>query len=118
MFPSHDHDVAKGASNLYYTDARVRAAVTVSSQADELINYNSSNGEFSLRLQDLRYETSITLSANTATSITHNLGKQLVHVSAMDASGNKIELDVVYSSTSALTVESAVGVSVTVAISL
>ena len=111
-------DVAEGASNLYYTDARVRAAVSAGSQADELINYDSSNGSFSLRLQDLRHETSITLSANTATSITHNLGKQLVHVSAMDASGNKIELDVVYSSTSALTVESAVGVTVTVAISV
>jgi len=110
--------VSEGSTNLYYSDSRVRAAVTVSSQADELINYNSSNGEFSLRLQDLRYETSITLSANTATSITHNLGKQLVHVSAMDASGNKIELDVVYSSTSALTVESAVGVTVTVAVSV
>jgi hypothetical protein len=110
--------VSEGSSNLYYTDARVRGAVTVSSQSDELINYNSSNGEFSLRLQDLRYETSITLSANTATSITHNLGKQLVHVSAMDASGNKIELDVVYSSTTKITVESAVGVTVTVAISL
>jgi len=36
----------------------------------------------------------------------------------MDASGNKIELDVVYSSTSALTVESAVGISVTVAVSV
>jgi len=110
--------VSEGSTNLYYSDSRVRGAVTVSSQSDELINYNSSNGEFSLRLQDLRYETSITLSANTATSITHNLGKQLVHVSAMDASGNKIELDVVYSSTSALTVESAVGVTVTVAISV
>jgi hypothetical protein len=110
--------VTEGSTNLYYSDSRVRGAVTVSSQSDELINYNSSNGEFSLRLQDLRYETSITLSANTATSITHNLGKQLVHVSAMDASGNKIELDVVYSSTSALTVESAVGVTVTVAVSV
>ena len=110
--------VSEGSTNLYYSDSRVRGAVTVSSQADELINYNSANGEFSLRLQDLRYETSITLSANTATSITHNLGKQLVHVSAMDASGNKIELDVVYSSTSALTVESAVGVTVTVAVSV
>ncbi len=110
--------VSEGSSNLYYTDARVRGAVTVSSQADELINYNSSNGEFSLRLQDLRYETSLTLSANTATSIIHNLGKQLVHVSAMDASGNKIELDVVYSSTTKITVESVVGVTVTVAISV
>lgn len=110
--------VSEGNTNQYFTDSRARSAVTVSSQADELINYNSANGEFSLRLQDLRYETSITLSANTATSITHNLGKQLVHVSAMDASGNKIELDVVYSSTSALTVESAIGVSVTVAVSV
>lgn len=110
--------VTEGITNQYFTDSRARGAVTVSSQADELINYNSSNGEFSLRLQDLRYETSITLSANTATSITHNLGKQLVHVSAMDASGNKIELDVVYSSTSALTVESVVGVSVTIAVSV
>jgi len=110
--------VTEGSTNQYFTDARARGAVTVSSQSDELINYNSSNGEFSLRLQDLRYETSITLSANTATSITHNLGKQLVHVSAMDASGNKIELDVVYSSTSALTVESVVGVTVTIAVSV
>ena len=110
--------VSEGITNQYFTDARARGAVTVSSQADELINYNSANGEFSLRLQDLRYETSITLSANTATSIIHNLGKQLVHVSAMDASGNKIELDVVYSSTSALTVESAIGVTVTVAVSV
>lgn len=111
-------DVAEGSSNLYYTDARVRGAISAGSQADELINYDSSNGSFSLRLQDLRYETSITLSANTATSIIHNLGKQLVHVSAMDASGNKIELDVVYSSTTKITVESAVGVTVTVAVSV
>ena len=48
----------------------------------------------------------------------HNLGRQLVHVSAMDASGNKIELDVVYSSTTKITVESVVGVTVTVAISV
>ena len=69
-------------------------------------------------MQDLRHEQSVTLSANTPATITHNLGKQLVHVSAMDASGNKIELDVVYSSTYALTVESAIGVTVTVAISV
>ena len=111
-------DVAEGSSNLYHTAARVRAAVSVSSQADELIGYDSSNGSFSLRLQELRHEQSVTLSANTAATITHNLGKQLVHVSAMDASGNKIELDVVYTNTNALTVESAVGVTVTVAVSV
>ena len=110
--------MAEGSSNLYHTAARVRAAVSVSSQADELIGYDSSNGSFSLRLQELRHEQSVTLSANTAATITHNLGKQLVHVSAMDASGNKIELDVVYTNTNALTVESAVGVTGTVAVSV
>lgn len=111
-------DVAEGSNNLYYTDARVRAAVSVSSQADELIGYDSSNGSFSLRLQELRHEQSVTLSANTAATITHNLGKRLVHVSAMDASGNKIELDVVYTNTNTLSVESAVGVTVTIAVSV
>ena len=110
--------VSEGSTNLYYSDSRVRGAISAGSESDELISYDSSNGSFSLRLQDLRHEQSVTLSANTASTITHNLGKRLVHVSAMDASGNKIELDVVYSSTSALTVESAVGVTVTIAVSV
>ena len=110
-------DVSEG-SNLYYTDSRVRNAISAGSQSDELINYTQLNGSFSLRLSQLRYSTSVTLTANTPSTITHNLGEQLVHVSAMDASGNKIELDVVYSSSSALTIESAVGVTVTVAVSV
>jgi hypothetical protein len=111
-------NVSEGSNNLYYTDARVRSAISVSSQSDELIAYNSGNGQFSLRASDLRYEASVTLTANVASTITHNLGKRLVHVSAMDASGNKIELSVVYSSTSALTVTSAVGVTVDIAVSI
>lgn len=111
-------DVAEGSSNLYHTAARVRAAVTVSSQSDELIGYDSSNGSFSLRLQELRHEQSVTLSANTASTITHNLGKQLVHVSAMDASGNKIELETIYLNANSLSVESAVGITVTIAVSV
>ena len=111
-------DVAEGSSNLYHTAARVRAAVSVSSQSDELIGYDSSNGSFSLRLQELRHEQSVTLSANTAATITHNLGKQLVHISAMDASGNKIELETIYLNANALSVESAVGITVTIAVSV
>jgi len=111
-------DVSEGSSNLYHTAARVRAAVSVSSQSDELIGYDSSNGSFSLRLQELRHEQSVTLSANTAATITHNLGKQLVHVSAMDASGNKIELETIYLNANALSVESAVGITVTIAVSV
>lgn len=111
-------DVAEGSNNLYHTAARVRAAVSVSSQSDELIGYDSSNGSFSLRLQELRHEQSVTLSANTAATITHNLGKRLVHVSAMDASGNKIELETIYLNANALSVESAVGITVTIAVSV
>lgn len=110
-------NVSEG-SNLYYTDARVRAAIAAGSDSDELISYDSNNGSFSLRLSDIRYETSVTLTANVASTITHNLGKQLVQVAAMDASGNKIELDVVYSSTSALTVTSVSGITATIAVSL
>ena len=111
-------NVLEGANNLYYTDARVRSAISAGSQSDELINYDSNNGSFSLRLSELRKSFSVTLTANTPSTITHNLGERLVHVSAMDSSGNKIELDVNYTSTTALSVESAVGVTVTIAVSL
>ena len=111
-------DIPEGQTNEYFTPARARGAVAVSNASDELISYNSSNGQFSLVLSDLRYEAQVTLSANTPYTITHNLGKKLVHVSAMDANGNQIQLNVVYSSTSALTVESVSGVTVDVAVSL
>jgi hypothetical protein len=111
-------DIPEGQTNEYFTPARARGAVAVSNASDELLSYNSSNGQFSLVLSDLRYEAQVTLSANTPYTITHNLGKKLVHVSAMDANGNQIQLNVVYSSTSALTVESVSGVTVDVAVSL
>jgi hypothetical protein len=110
-------NVSEG-SNLYYTDSRVRAAISAGSQSDELINYNSSNGSFSLRESQIRYDTQVTLSANTGMQITHSLGKKLVHISAMDSAGNMIQLDVVYNSTSALTVTSQTGITVDLAISL
>ncbi len=110
-------DVPEG-SRLYYTDARVRAAISAGSQSDELIQYNASNGSFSLRSSALRYETQVTLSANTGMQLTHNLGKKLVHVSSMDSAGNQIMLDVVYNSTSQLTVTSQVGATVDIAISI
>ena len=116
-FVGNTSNVSEG-SNLYYTDTRVRSAISAGSEADELVSYDSANGSFSLRLIDLRKEFSITLSANTPATITHELGKRLVHVSAMDASGNQIQLNTVYTSTSALTVESVTGITVTVAVSV
>ena len=110
-------NVSEGA-NLYYTDARVRAAISAGSQSDELINYNSSNGSFSLRESQLRYETQVTLSAGVASQITHNLGKKLVQFVAMDSAGNMIQLDVVFNSTTQLTVTSQVGITVDLAVSI
>lgn len=116
-FVGSTSNVSEG-TNQYFTQARVRSSVTVGSESDELLNYDGGNGAFSLRLQDLRKEFSITLSANTPATLTHELSKRLVHVSAMDAAGNQIQLNVKYTSTSALTVESVVGITVTVAVSV
>ena len=116
-FTGSPTNVSEGA-NLYYTDGRVRAAISAGSQADELISYDGNNGSFSLRLQELRYEGQVTLSANTGLQVTHGLGKKLVHVSAMDSAGNLIELDVVYNNTTQLTLTSAVGIAVDIAVSL
>jgi hypothetical protein len=105
-------------TNLYFTDARVRAAISAGSDADELITYNSGTGSFSLRENVIRYDTQVTLSAGVGTQITHNLGKKLVHTSFMDASGNQIQVAVVYNSTTALTITSDVGITVDLAISI
>lgn len=96
-----------GATNKWYTTARVQADVGVSSNTDELINYNA--GEFSLRLSELRKEfTNQSLTANTALTLTHSLGKKLVHVSAMDSNSEAIDLKVVYVSTSQVAVTSTI----------
>ena len=47
------------------------------------------------------------LSANTAATLTHNLGQRPVHVTAMDSSNNEVVLQVVYTSTNAVAVTSA-----------
>ena len=106
------------SGNLYFTDARVRAAISAGSDADELINYNNGNGSFSLRESQLRFSTQLTLSAGTGSQITHNLGQKLVHVSAMDSAGNAATLQVVYNSNTQLTVTSQVGVTLDIAISI
>jgi len=51
--------------------------------------------------------------------LTHNLGEQLVHVSAMDSNGDKIELEVTYTSSSVVTVLSDVALTgVDIAVSI
>ena len=105
-FTGSTSDVAEG-SNLYYTDSRARNAVDADPAAGNLLQYNSSTGEFLVALSSIRKGfQNQSLTANTALNLTHNLGERLVHVSAMDGSGNKVDLEVVYTSSSVVQVKS------------
>jgi hypothetical protein len=105
-FSGSTSDVSEG-TNLYYTDSRARNAVDADPAAGNLLQYNSSTGEFLVALSSIRKGfQNQSLTANTGLALTHNLGEQLVHVSAMDGSGNKVDLEVVYTSSSVVTVKS------------
>lgn len=98
-------DISEGATNLYFTDARAQAAISADPAAGNLATVT--NGEVLVALSSIRKGfQNQSLTANTALNLTHNLGEQLVHVSAMDSSGNKVELEVVYTSSTVVTVES------------
>ena len=58
------------------------------------------------------------LTAGTWATLTHNLGKKLVHVSSMDSSGNLAQLEVQYVDANSLKVKSFTNVSVDIAVSL
>jgi hypothetical protein len=63
-------------------------------------------------LSDLRKEfTNQSLTANTALTLTHNLGAKLVYVSAMDANSEQIDLKVVFVSTTQVAVTSTINLS-------
>ena len=105
-FTGDTDDVAEGA-NLYYTDSRVRNAVQADPAAGNLLTFDSATGDMLVALSQFRKGfQNQSLTANTGLVLTHNLGERLVHVSAMDGSGNKIELEIVYTSTTQVTVES------------
>jgi hypothetical protein len=110
--------VSEGSSNLYYTTARVQADVGVSSDAGELLSYSA--GEFSLKLSQLRKAfMNQSLTANTALTLTHNLSEKLVHVTAMDSNSERIDLKVVFVSTTQVSVTSVVNLTgVDIAVSL
>ena len=104
-------------SNLYFTNARAQAAISADAAADNMISY--SNGAIKLRLESMRKEFSPTsLTAGTWSTLTHNLGKKLVHVSSMDSSGNLAQLEVQYIDSNSLKVKSFTNVSVDIAVSL
>jgi len=99
-----------GATNKFFTEQRARDAVSADPAAGNLLSYDSATGEFLVALSDFRRGfQNQSLTANTGLALTHNLGERLVHVSAMDGSGNKVELEIVYTSTTVVTVKSTVG---------
>jgi hypothetical protein len=105
-FTGDTDDVAEGA-NLYYTDSRVRNAVQADPAAGNLLTFDSATGDMLVALSQFRKGfQNQSLTANTGLVLTHNLGERLVHVSAMDGSGNKVELEIVYTSSTQVTVES------------
>jgi hypothetical protein len=128
-------DLSEG-SNLYYTDARARTAVS----GGDGLSYNSSTGEFSADLGDgllidlngaigldlgsgleidgvdqrlkvnnayFRKEfTSQSFTANVAKTINHALGQKYVHVSIYDSSDNLIQAEVSLTDANNLTITS------------
>lgn len=100
-------DIAEGSSNLYFTNARAQAAISADPAAGNLASVT--NGEVLVALSQFRKGfQNQSLTANTALALTHNLGEQLVHVSAMDGSGNKVELEITYTNSNSVSVKSAV----------
>jgi len=86
-------DIAEGSTNLYFTDARAQAAITADSASGNLASVT--NGQVLVDIADFRKEFAPqNLTANTFATLNHGLGKKIVHVSAYDSSGNKIQLDV------------------------
>ena len=88
-------NLSEGTSNLFYTDARAKAAISADAAAGNLAQYDSSTGEILVDIADFRKEFSPqNLTANTWATLNHGLGKKIIHVSAYDANGNLVQLDV------------------------
>lgn len=119
-FTGSSDDVSEGTTNLYYESQRVYDDIGVSADADELIAYDNTKGEFTLRLSKLRQSfTNQSLTANTALTLTHNLGQKLVHVAAMDGQSEAVDLKVVYVSTTQVAITSTINLSgIDIAVSL
>ena len=98
----------------------VRGAIQADPAAGNLLTYNSSTGDIAVQKSVLRKTfTNQSLTANTALTLTHSLGEKLVHVSAMDSNSEKIDLKVVYVSTTQVSVTSVVNITgVDIAVSL
>lgn len=107
-FNGSTSDVSEG-SNLYHTTARARGSIQADPAAGNLVTFNQSSGDVALMLSSIRKGfANQSLTANTGLALTHSLGERLVHVSAMDGSGNDVQLEKVYTSSTVVTIKSTI----------
>lgn len=88
-------DISEQSTNLFFTNARARSAVSADAAAGNMLTYDSSTG--AIRVAKSAFRSTFApqnLGANTFVTLNHGLGEKIVHVSAYDASGNLIQLDV------------------------
>ena len=84
-----------GATNKFFTDSRARLAISADPATGNMASYDSSTGEILVAKSDFRSTLAPqNLTANTWATLNHQLGEKIVHVSAYDSSGNKVQLDV------------------------
>ena len=103
-------DISEGTTNLYHTTARARTSIQADPSSKNLLTYMNQSGDIMVSIDKFRKDfQNQSLTANTGLQLTHNLGKQLVDVIAMDSQGEKIDLKVVYTSSTVVTVTSTVG---------
>lgn len=88
-------DISEGSVNLYHTAARARNAISADAATGNMAQYDAATGEILVALSDFRTTFAPqNLAANTWATLNHGLGQKIVHVSAYDSSGYKIQLDV------------------------
>lgn len=88
-------NLSEGNTNLFFTQSRVRGAIQEDPAAGNMLTFDSSTGDMLVAKSDFRKHFSPqSLAANTWATLNHQLGEKIVHVSAYDSSGYKIQLDV------------------------
>jgi len=93
-FNGDTDDVSEG-TNLYFTNARARSAIAADSDTGNMLSYDSSTGAILVAKSDFRSTFAPqNLTANTWATLNHQLGEKIIHVSAYDSNGDKIQLDV------------------------
>tara|TARA_R100001460_G_scaffold1316_1_gene5056 strand:- start:4796 stop:6157 length:1362 start_codon:yes stop_codon:yes gene_type:complete len=102
-------DLTESSTALFFTTARAQAAITADSAAGNMATVT--NGAVLVQKSDFRSTFAPqNLTANTFVTLNHGLGEKIVHCSAYDSNGNKIQLDVQLTDANNLKVKSVINV--------